>query len=269
MKLSDVTVIMPLAGQATRARMVTGDVIPKSLIRLGNGQTVLEAMCRQLQSVGFRRFVFCVGHLKQLLIKKITEESWITDCTTTYIFDETEHLLGPTGTVLHAIESLSLSGQALAIPGDVMLPWKNLPIMTRRHISSYADITFGVTSFVTDRTCEIGKIVVENQTHRLLYVYGRNDIMPLPNDRTRYLTSAAANVLSVSAFSVLCENYFRENPHYSVQPLCLRDDILPWAIKAGRYEIQTFDLEGETLDLGTPETIKYAQANWQQYLPAL
>ncbi len=263
----NVTVIVPLAGRATRARAITGDQIPKSLIRLGNGQTVLEAMCCQLQGVGFRKFVFCVGHLKHRLMSQIVKETWIRDSATTYVFDETDCLLGPSGTVLHAINTHNLTGQALAVAGDVMLPWNNLADMNRWHASSHADVTIGVTSCVTERTGDIGKLVVEDRTNRLLSAHGRDSATPPLPPRARHLTAAAANVFTVPRFSELFTDYRRNNPQTHDQPLSLRDDVLPWAIVTGAYKLQAYDLQGETLDLGTPDTIRYGQLNWRRYLP--
>lgn len=264
--LDEVTVIMPIAGRATRAREVTKDQIPKHLIKLRNGDTVLDTITQQLQYVGFRRFVFCVGFLKEQLIDHIQQGSWITNPNTSYALDETEKLLGPDGTVLHAIGALGLKGQAMLVPGDVMLPWDHLVDMNRRHVSTGADVTFGVTSHVTERTTDVGKIVVENGTDRLLWGYGRTEEAPPAYSGTRNLTSAPSHVISIERFVELCNTYREHHPERATEPLSLRDDMLSWIRSNGGFEVRAYDIEGETLDLGTPANIYYGQENWRKYV---
>lgn len=43
--IRDVTVIMPIAGKGIRAREVTKDIIPKPLIELEPGRTILDTIC--------------------------------------------------------------------------------------------------------------------------------------------------------------------------------------------------------------------------------
>lgn len=56
--LQDVHVILPVGGLATRALEVTEDKIPKHLIQLKNGKTVLGRVLHGLQSEGYKKFVF-------------------------------------------------------------------------------------------------------------------------------------------------------------------------------------------------------------------
>ena len=262
----DVTVIMPIAGRATRAREITRDQIPKHLIRLGNGQTVLDTICNGLQKVGFRKFVFCVGFLKEQLISHIEKEEWVTSEETSYDFDETDRLLGPDGTALHAIGALGLRGQGMLIPGDLMLPWNNLARMNERHAQLGADITMSITSVVTERTTDVGKMIVEEETDRLLWSFDRAAKQPLVLPGARNLTSAAANVISIDRFVKMVDHYRSVFPERQQQPLSMRDEMLPWARSVGSYSVQAYDIQGEVLDLGTPANIHYGQSNWEHYI---
>ncbi len=264
--ISDVTVVLPVAGKATRARKVTKDSIPKHLIKLDNGQAVLDIITGNLQKVGFRKFVFCVGFLKEQLKDHLGEEAWVKAPGVSYQFDEVDpnRLPGVDGTVLHAIDSLGLKGQAMIIPGDLLLPWAALVEMNWQHAKRKADITLGLTSFVTARTTDVGKIVLD-ETDKLAYCYSRDET-PLPAQTgLRNLTSAAATAIDIRRYAALCDTY-RRSLNRPPEQLSLRDDILPWAaVDDHGFNVQGFDVQGEILDLGTPANIRYGQRHWQDY----
>jgi NDP-sugar pyrophosphorylase family protein len=266
-RLRDVTVIMPIGGLATRARPVTGDAIPKHLIRLGNGRTVLDTITGGLQRVGFRDFVFCLGHHSEQLRDHIEDGSWISSDDTKFKCSVEDRPLGGDGAVVKAIGELCLTGQAMIIPGDIVLPWKSAAGMNIEHARTGADITVGVTSYITPRTTDVGKIVGETDTNRLLWCYARNasDLPQLPGSQN--LTSAAAAVISIERYAEICEAYQASNPQAEGLPLGMRDNILPWVAKTHpRFNVQLYDIQGEMLDLGTPEKIRYGQENWEQYV---
>jgi len=126
---------MPVGGKATRALDVTADVIPKHLIRLGNGLPILEVALRQLQEVGFRRFVFCTGHHQEQISDFVRKETWRSYDSWYELSVETQPL-GPEGAILAAISELGIAGQAMFVAGDVMVPWIGLAAMNERHAVS-------------------------------------------------------------------------------------------------------------------------------------
>lgn len=262
--VSDVTVLMPIGGRATRAIEVTRDEIPKHLIPLGNGQTVLETICSQLQHVGFQKFVFCLGYHAEQNKSVLSAERWVQTEKTTYQFSEETEPLGVDGAILKAIHDLGLVGQGMFMPGDVMARWKGLAIMNRDHSTSGADITMGVTSTQTERTTDVGKFIVEDTTNRLLWLYGRNDTIQGSMPGIRTLTSVGANTISMHRFSELCNEFLKAHPSHE-GGIGLRDQIIPWAVHIGEFAIHAYDVGGEILDLGTPSNIRYGQANWQIY----
>jgi NDP-sugar pyrophosphorylase family protein len=264
--LDDVVVLMPIGGQATRAREVTGDNIPKHLIRLGNNQPVLDVVCRGLQRVGFRQFTFCVGHHKDQIREHIDSGSWVVSKGVEHEFSEEKTPLGPDGAIMQAIDTLGLTGQGLVVPGDMMLPWDGIAAMNREHAKRGADVTVGVTSHVTDRTTDVGRMVVEEDSDRLLWCYGRTDDPGDSLPGSRNLTSAAAMALTISRYVMLCETYLDVHPDHVDKPLSLRDQVLPWAINVPDFQVDAYDTQGEALDLGTPANIYYGQENWEQYV---
>ena len=265
--LRDVTVIMPIGGLATRARPVTGDAIPKHLIRLGNGKTVLDTITGGLQRVGFRNFVFCLGHHSDQLRNHIEDGAWLESDNTKFRCSIEDRPLGGDGAVVKAIGELCLKGQAMIIPGDIVLPWQSAANMNIAHAKTGADITVGVTSYITPRTTDVGKIVGETDTNRLLWCYAR-DVTELPQlPGAQNLTSAAAAVISIERYAGLCAAYQTSNPQAEGLPMGMRDNLLPWvATTHPNFSVQLYDIQGEMLDLGTPDKIRYGQENWEQYV---
>lgn len=263
--IADVWVVMPLGGRATRAKEVTRDAIPKHLLHLGNGETILSTVCRELQRVGFRRFVFCVGHMRDQIVRHIKSEAWIWKDGVSYIFSEEDRPLGPDGAVLAAVKYWQLEGQAMMIPGDIMLPWDEVANMHLIHSHRPSSITAAVTSREERRSGEIGRFVIDSSTHQLRRVYGRGEPVPPIAPDESSLTSAGALALSIDHFVEVCEAY-AEAHRGEDRPFGMRDHVFPWAIKRGGFNLYGHDLRSEILDLGTPEDIAFGQQNWRQYI---
>ncbi len=259
--LKDVSVLMPIGGRATRAHDVTHGLIPKHLIELDDGRAVLDVVLEGLQSVGFRRFVFCVGVHADQITQHLSKDNWRADDSTSYDFSAEEVPLGVDGAILQAIEAGNLRGQGMIVPGDVFLPWESLAAMNRQHANSGADVTMGVTSMVTERTTDLEKIIAEENTDRLLWCYGRDEPPCESMPGLRKLTSAAATTIAMERYAELC-NRFRSDG----KPVSFRDDVALSAARSTEYDIQVFDVLGEILDLGTPANIAYGQAHWSDYV---
>lgn len=261
---AEATVLMPIGGLATRARSITKDAIPKHLLRLG-GQTVLDRVCQGLQRAGFKNFVFCVGWHKDQIREHIEQEGWIVGEDIEYAFSEENQPLGADGAVLQAIDRLGLDGQGIVVPGDVMLPWGGLASMMGRHKIWGSDLTIGVTSHVTERTTDVGKMIIEEGTDRILRCYGRDENPKGYYGDSRALTSAATTAIHIPSYVAMCQQYREANPTYE-GALSVRDHILPLASQLGEFTVHAYDIHGEVLDLGTPANIQYGQAHWQDYV---
>jgi NDP-sugar pyrophosphorylase family protein len=259
-------VIMPIGGEATRAKSVTRDLIPKHLIELDNGQPILEFVLQGLQRVGFRRFVFCVGRHREQIMRFINSEGWILSGDTNYDFSVERTPLGTDGAVNHAIDTLRLKGQGMILPGDMLLPWASLANMNGQHARQGSDITVGVTSYITDRTTDIGRLVVEDETNRLLWCYGRDEEPHGDRSGSRGLTSAAATTIDINQYLEMCDEYRICHIEDADMPPGFRDAIAQWAIRSTGFKIHAYDIEGEVLDLGTPDNIYYGQKNWINYV---
>lgn len=263
---AETTVIMPIGGLATRARELTQDLIPKHLILLADRRPVLDHVLQGLQTAGFRDFVFCVGQHKGQIADFLQNGEWERPGAT-YRISEEEELLGPDGAVQQAIQSLALEGRAMVIPGDAMLPWRGLANMTDFHRQNADGVTVAVTSHITKRTTDVGRMIVEAETNRLLWCYPR-EAQNLECDQTgcRGLTSAAAMVITASEYMDILNTYRTEHAAHDSKKLSFRDEIAPWLIQNGSYPVRAYDVHGEVLDLGTPTNIAYGIDHWQDYV---
>lgn len=260
--MRDVTVIMPLAGLGMRAREVTKDAIPKTLIELEGGKTVLDRICEQLQEAGFRNFVFCVGHHKEQVIDHLSAEEWVQTEGVSYQFSEEETLSGVEGAVLNAVETLGLKGQAMIVPGDMLHDMDALVELNRAHKDSGAGITMGTTSYITERTGDVDKMVIEEGTNRLLWMFDRTEQPVTGVQGTANTTRIGVDIIDIDYFKDLCDQFLEANPHQN-KNIGMRDTLGPWVIQMGNTALHAFETQAEVVDMGTPDTIYYGKANWR------
>lgn len=220
---------------------------------------MLDRILHGLQREGYKNFIFCTGHHSEVINSYISAGGWrLSEDANAEISHESQPL-GPDGAVIKAINELELNGEALILPGDVSLPWSKLAAMSLYRRRTESDVTLAVTSEVTPRTTDIGKLIVDKNTSRLEHCYGRNESVPRISTSQKALTSAAALAINIEQYLNMCEAYLAENP--DVDSLSMRDGIAPWASHHSHYKITAYDIEGEILDLGTPGNIVFGQEN--------
>lgn len=263
---ADIPVILPVGGLGTRAIEITKDLIPKHLIHLDRGLTILDLVCMKLQEVGFRNFLFCVAHHSEQIITHLSRKRWIThQGETKFEFAYDPKPLGADGAIYHAVKSRNFINPVLVMPGDMFLPWWSFGDMNAYHVISGSDITIGVTSVVSERTTDVGNIIVDSETNKIVKTLKRGDnTNDIPQGGVR-LTSAGMFVLNPRIYMQIYEGFSTENGISEGTQVRMRDDLLPWMDAKGIYSIRGYDLKGEVLDLGTPDNILYGLQNWQRY----
>jgi len=263
---ANVTVLVAVGGRATRALYVTADAIPKHLIVLDNGPTILEVVCRQLQLVGFRRFVFCTGYHHAQISSFVRSERWISHDQVHYEISSETEPAGLEGAFLAGINKLGITGQAMFIVGDAFIPWNELVNMNEEHARRQTPITWGLTSHITERTADPGKVIVDPTDGRRVVrnYYGRAED-PVVGKRELALTSAGVWVVSPDAYREMCREYKASRGMDNEQPIGPQDSVILWAASPGRHDVYGYDLRGEVLDLGE-RNIRYGQMYWRQYV---
>lgn len=263
--LSRVPMIIPVGGLGLRAREVTRDLIPKHLIQLSKDLTILDLVCIKLQEVGFREFVFCVAYRKDQILEHLSQQKWVIDGDTRFDFLVDKKPLGPDGAIYQALRDRSYTNPVTIVPGDMFLPWESLEFINRFHSTSGADITIGLTSVTTERTTDIGRILVNQDTNKLLRCFGRDEAIGHVPENAIRLTSAGMFVVNPLEYISIYDAYNDENCLNGDKQISMRDDLLPWMEQKGGYVVKGFDLKGEVLDLGTPRNIHYGLENWTRY----
>lgn len=259
--LDDITVFLVAGGLGLRARPVTGDNDPKTLIDL-QGKTVLSRLCGELLDAGFDDLALCTGYLKEKVRDHV--ESW--DLGVQPRIYEEEELLGPERAVLQAVDGHTRP-RALIVPGDMVPPGDKLKRMAHRHAERGAHITLAGTSLVTDHTParHVGRLATKKSTDELVecldHPIGPEEA-PVPG--TRNLTSLGAIIVDTTTFVELCKKTLKDDPPEPGEAVDLRDRILALAIKDPDIKIDVFDFEEEVIDLGVPSNIVHAkQQKWE------
>ena len=263
MSQAETFVFMPIGGKATRALAVTNDLIPKHLISVGE-ETILDIICTRLIEQGFSRFVFCIGHHGEKIKDHVSNALWRAGVEV--LFSKEDSPLGVDGAVSNAIQRLNLSGTGIIIPGDMMFPWDEIRQLDDFHSTSGNGVTISMTDLINERSGDVGKMIVEDSgRRRLTIVYARDEEVPNAPEGFRALTCAAATAINLDYYEKMCEIYQSQDQVDSANPYSMRDQVAPWAVSTGKFEIGTYELKGEILDLGTPDNIDYFKKNWRLY----
>ncbi len=262
-------ILFLVGGKGSRVQEITNDEIPKPLIKITDENTLIDLICINLVQIGYKNFIFCIGHHGEALEAHLSQSKWAIGENAPNLKlskEEPEMLLGPTGAAFRAIESMQLQGPVIILPGDMFLPWINFEDMIRFHMSNSADMTLGVTSTVTEKTSDIGKIFVDRASNRIVKCYPRDAVVPQPSNNMIPLTSAGVEMVDAQKFLDIYASYIKNTNIPENTPISMRDDVLPWALIESNCQIYAFDLTGEALDIGTVDRVEYARSNWKNYM---
>lgn len=155
--------IILAGGKATRMGELC-KTTPKLLIKLCNGETILESQIKMLKKVGVTKCVLAVGHLKDVIKEQIGNK-----CLDVVIeYSEEETPLGTGGAFKQAFKYIDKNDYCIGLNGDIYIPdinlngmfgiytpYSNIIITTIKYIPPYGfvnglnnDVGFGdVVSF--------------------------------------------------------------------------------------------------------------------------
>ncbi len=115
-KVSDCLAVLQAGGKGTRMRELTGDRLPKPLLRLG-GRPMLEWQVRNLKKYGLTEFVIIVGHLGEQIEAELGDGSRL-DVHIRYIAEQEP--LGSGGALTYLRNELGDFRHVLVALGDVI-----------------------------------------------------------------------------------------------------------------------------------------------------
>ena len=230
---SSMDAVILCGGLGTRLRPVSGD-LPKVLMPFA-GKPFIDILIESLLPYGFRRFILCVGHLKE----KVRAHFGMRDYEV--LFSEESEPLGTGGALKNARPHI-LSSLFLLLNGDSLCPTD----LNRFH--DFHVRKGGVLSIVLTRPLsENAYGVVElNRENRIVAFREKSGV------REGSFINAGIYLAERGIFDLM-----PETAHFS-----LETDLIPAVLPHGCYGLVT---NAKLIDIGTPE--RYARALKRGFRP--
>jgi NDP-sugar pyrophosphorylase family protein len=232
-ELTKIDVVILCGGLGTRLRTISKD-LPKALMPFA-GRPFIDILIESLLPFGFKRFILCVGHLKEKVQKHFLKSDYEV------IFSEEAEPLGTGGAVKKAIPLIECPS-FLVMNGDSICPVD---------FSSFYN-------FHAQKGGILSLVLVKPQSGQ---DYGVVEV----DDNQRVISFREKNQCLKNMF-INGGIYFMNRDVFDYMPVearfSLEYDLFPKIIPVGCYGFQT---DSEVIDIGTPE--RYLQA-LQRLIPS-
>lgn len=225
-ELENIEVVILCGGLGTRLRSISAD-LPKALMPLA-GRPFIDILIESLLSFGFKRFILCVGHLREKIRENFRKSNYDV------IFSEEKEPLGTGGALKNA--SSAIQGSSfLVMNGDSICP------------VDFAQFY----SFHKQKKAILSLALARPQSGQ---DYG---VIELDDDQ-RIITFREKQECSKTMF-INGGIYFMQRDIFDYMPAAnrfsLEHDVFPEITSKGCYGFQA---DAEVVDIGTPE--RYLQA---------
>ncbi len=141
-------------GFGTRLRSVVSDV-PKGLARIG-GRPFLDILVDHLKGYGLRRFVFCVGYLKEQVVEHFQSRG-ATEPDTEYAYSEENEPLGTGGALTNARKKF-VNESLLVLNGDSFCD-ADLAAFAESHADREAELS--IVLYRNEETGDYGTVDID------------------------------------------------------------------------------------------------------------
>ncbi|WP_321504054.1 nucleotidyltransferase family protein [uncultured Methanoregula sp.] len=223
----NIDIVILCGGKGTRLLPVVSDR-PKGLAAFGDS-TFLDILIDSLKKYGFRRFVLCVGHMKEQIIEHFQSRNDIL-----ISFSEEDVPLG-TGGALKKAQSLIQSETFIVMNGDSICDI-NYQDFYQSHMNKNAMLSMALVR--TKETHDFGSVVINNA----------NEIISFKEKIKSHdigLINAGIYLMQKDIFS-----HMPDNSEFS-----LEHDFFP---DLAGQRCAGFIVNGELIDIGTPDRYKNA-----------
>jgi NDP-sugar pyrophosphorylase family protein len=264
--IKDVPVLLLAAGLGTRAREVTQDNIPKQMIPLSNGQTVIEFGLSQLNAMGFRNFFFAIGHHGEMLrdhLIDVGEKLRDGSQDTNFNFYLNPNPLGPTGRIYSAIKHFDIKDGVVIMASDMLLPWNKFYDLLTAHTETQAVLTLALTSVTSPHMSDIRRIIVDKSSKRVAKILGKSDAAVGEDVSVAPMTSTGMYAVNGTKYSQHLELLMSQRGLTDIASVDFRNALLPHLME--HNGLYSFDIETPVLDMGTTDNINYGINNWGNY----
>lgn len=228
--LGTTDVLILCGGLGSRLQPIIPDR-PKGLAPVG-GKPFLDILVEDLLRQGVRRFVFCVGHLKEQIIERYRDRD-----DAEYLFSEEDVPLGTGGAIQHALP-LARSNPFLVMNGDSLCPVELAKFCSFHHAKE------ATASFVLAQVGERydGGVVCLDDSLKVEF------FMEKSGARGRQGCFINAGIYLMQHDSI---EFLRGTP-----PFSLEYDVFPALVKS--RPCFGFVVGSELVDIGTPERYRLA-----------
>ena len=228
---AEIDVLVLCGGAGSRLHPLISDQ-PKGMALIGQ-RPFLDILVDDLLKQGFRRIIFCVGHLKEQIIEHFKSRN-----DAEFYFSEEDVLLGTGGAIQNALAMVQ-SNPVLVLNGDSICP-VNFGELLQFHCAKESSTTF-VLTLAQDR--DDGGIV---------FIDGRNKVQSFlekTSSKTAFNGYINAGIYLLELESLVFSGL--------KPPFSLEYDIFPTMMKGN--SCYGFVVDSKLVDIGTPE--RYLKAN--------
>ena len=231
---NEIDVLVLCGGAGSRLRPLISNR-PKGMALIG-GRPFLDILVEDLLKQGFRRIIFCVGHLKEQIIERYKSRN-----DAEFYFSEEDVLLGTGGAIQNAL-SMVKSNPVLVLNGDSICP-VNFNELLQFHCTKASYTTF-VLTLPQDRY-DGGIVLIDgrNKVQSFLEKTSSNPALNRYINAGIYLLELGSRVFS--GFK---------------PPFSLEYDIFPTMTKSN--SCYGFVVDSKLVDIGTPERYLKANNDW-------
>jgi D-glycero-alpha-D-manno-heptose 1-phosphate guanylyltransferase len=228
---AEIDVLVLCGGAGSRLRPLISD-LPKGMALIG-GRPFLDILVDDLVKQGFRRIIFCVGHLKEQIIDRFKLRS-----DANFEFSEEDVLLGTGGAVQNALLKIK-SNPILILNGDSICP-VNYGELLRFHCAKASSATFVLAD--PQERIDGGSVFIDG-CNKVQFFLEKTSIKP----PFKGYINAGVYLLELESlvFSGL------------KPPFSLEFDIFPTLTKS--KSCYGFVVESKLVDIGTPD--RYLKAS--------
>jgi len=222
-------------GLGSRLRPMIPDR-PKGLALLG-GKPFLDILVEDLILQGFRRIIFCVGHLKEQIIGRYQSRN-----DAEFLFSQEEVFLGTGGAVKNALP-LIRSNPVVVMNGDSICH-VDFAMFYQYHLDKSATASLVLTAPAGRQD---GGTVCLSEAHKILSFSEKS----APHAAERFI-NAGIYLLQAEAIG--------QQP--LVYPFSLEYDVFPVLVKSS--PCYGFVVASALIDIGTPERYRKADEDYRQ-----
>jgi NDP-sugar pyrophosphorylase family protein len=227
--LADLEVLILCGGLGTRLRSMLSDQ-PKGLATIGN-KMFLDVQVDELLDIGFQRFIFCVGHLKNKII-----EHFQTREGGDFLFSEEDTPLGTGGAVKNA-ESLIKGDRFFILNGD-SLCHLDFQAFYQNHLNQEALLSMVLSQSLNAE--DYGNVTIDSSGKIQSF--------------QEKISQKGGGLINGGIYLMEREGLSMMPSHL---PFSLEHDVFPHFLK--QKKCSGFVVKSDVLDIGTPE--RYQKIN--------